>query len=531
MTSLLRNVLNWQVASSVPQIVLLLSQHYYVHMAESGLDTLSRGGREVERLLGSFRRKQNTSQNLVHKLWQRQVLVSCPAKAYHQRRSIYHCIVPNHTEQGVQPPSGFLRKFSPDGKLLLAFSNDQRNILVYDYCGASAAQSFYTQPHTKEDIKLHLFEKFFRLRYSIPVAQNGEHLNRECSLFTEDCQYMIVVSSAAIPEDLYPSLLDIFRNNESVSFNPHSPLEDYTLYLLDIVGGVVTDSKAFKCDKINLSHNQGLSLCNSRLAVLSIQEQSIHLFEIESGTFVPLQVIGRFVYPDDAMVCSAETPPTSTESDIPAPPSVSEHPFLEKWFTILKHRLLCFLLKRAEDVSSHTDQFLLANFFQKYAFLSSLRIAKIQLIDEFHLLLKYSSEEVITQKQGDSSLSSLYVVYNILTTDILSVHENTSKEFLAIYESHVDSFRAPVSHPFCRSTSSLSNNIHSRALHRKFKQTITSAKYGGSMEATRRLLGQLPVCSQSFSSSPYLDLALFSYDDKWISPLERPKPCGDNPVK
>lgn len=294
----------------------------------------------------------------------------------------------------------------------------------------------------------------------------------------------------------------------------------------------MTDSKAFKCDKINLSHNQGLSLCNSRLAVLSIQQQTIHLFEIENGAFVPLQAIGRFCYPDDAMVCSAETPTTSTESEIPAPPSVSEHPFLEKWYTILKHRLLCFLLKRAEDVSSHSDQFPLINYFQKYAFLRSLRIAKMQLIDEFHLLLKYSSEEVITQKQGDSSLhSSLYVVYNILTTDILSVHENTSKEFLAIYESHVDSFRAPVSHPLCRSTSSLSNNAHSRALHRKFKQTITSAKYGGSMEATRRLLGQLPVCSQSFSNSPYLDLALFSYDDKWISPLERPKPCGDNPVK
>ena len=79
--------------------------------------------------------------------------------------------------------------------------------------------------------------------------------------------------------------------------------------------------------------------------------------------------------------------------------------------------------------------------------------------------------------------------------------------------------------------SSLANNQHCRTLHEKFKKSIRCAKYGGSTEATRRLLGQLPVCSQSFSNSPYLDLALFYYDDKWISPLERPKPCGDTPIK
>ncbi len=31
--------------------------------------------------------------------------------------------------------------------------------------------------------------------------------------------------------------------------------------------------------------------------------------------------------------------------------------------------------------------------------------------------------------------------------------------------------------------------------------------------------------------SPYLDLSLFSYDDKWISVMERPKACGDHPIR
>lgn len=58
-----------------------------------------------------------------------------------------------------------------------------------------------------------------------------------------------------------------------------------------------------------------------------------------------------------------------------------------------------------------------------------------------------------------------------------------------------------------------------------------NAKYGGHTEAVRRLLGQLPISAQSYSSSPYLDLSLFSYDDKWVSVMERPKTCGDHPIR
>ena len=455
--------------------------------------------REVE-LRGSRQQHRGASQNLVHKLWQRQVLINCPAQEYNKTRSIYHCIVPNHTEQGVQPPLRFLRKFSPDRRFMLAFSNDQRNILVYDYRGASAAQSLYLEDHSEEDIKTLLFDRFFKLRFSVPVATHGEYLNRECSLFTEDCQYMIVVSSATIPEEQHPSMPDILKNNESVFL---SPLEDYTLYLVDILRGVVADSKTFKCDKISLSHNQGLSLCNSRREILSIQQQTIHIFDISGGALIALQAIGRFCYHDDDILCSESSLHGSESGDV--------HPFMEEWFTTLKQRLLCFLLKQAEERSSCTDRFLLANFFMKYATLSALRVAKMQLLDKFHLLLKYSSEDVIILKQSDSSTHpSLYIVYNIETTDILSVHENNSKELLEIYESHEDSFLASVSHPLCRNISSLSNNPHSRALYRTLKQTLTSAHNGGSMEATRRLLRQLPVYSQSYSSSPYLDLSLFS---------------------
>ena len=36
---------------------------------------------------------------------------------------------------------------------------------------------------------------------------------------------------------------------------------------------------------------------------------------------------------------------------------------------------------------------------------------------------------------------------------------------------------------------------------------------------------------QSYSASPFLDLSLFSYDDKWVSVMERPKACGEHPIR
>ena len=51
------------------------------------------------------------------------------------------------------------------------------------------------------------------------------------------------------------------------------------------------------------------------------------------------------------------------------------------------------------------------------------------------------------------------------------------------------------------------------------------------MEARKRILAQLPMQSQILNPSPYLDLSLFSYDDKFISSVERPKTSGDYPIR
>ena len=76
-------------------------------------------------------------------------------------------------------------------------------------------------------------------------------------------------------------------------------LEDYTLYCVDIEEGCLTDSKQFKIDKIFLSHNQGIYLYKDRLAILSVQHQTIHVYRLENGSFVKFVELGRTLHDTD----------------------------------------------------------------------------------------------------------------------------------------------------------------------------------------------------------------------------------------
>ncbi|XP_025829817.1 DET1 homolog [Agrilus planipennis] len=119
----------------------------------------------------------------------------------------------------------------------------------------------------------------------------------------------------------------------------------------------------------------------------------------------------------------------------------------------------------------------------------------------------------------------------MIESKVLAIYENTSRELLELFENFCDCFRNASIYTGTQFTCSPSNNLYARLQQHRFKQTIVSAKFGGKTEATKRLLAQLPISAQSYSSSPYLDLSLFSYDDKWVSVMERPKACGEHPIR
>ncbi|KAK4304832.1 hypothetical protein Pmani_023236 [Petrolisthes manimaculis] len=627
-------------------------------------------------------------QNLVVRLFHREIHKQSHSQL-HTDRCFYHNVTPNFTVTNVQKPPCFLRKFSPDGRFLIAFSSDQTSIEIFRYMGPSAAADILhwcesgnileeNDPRTHE-VRRNIFDRFFRLKHTVKVASNQEQLNRECSLFTDDGKY-VIVGSAASPDDAQNlDHFDMYRNNESVTPNPRSPLEDYTLHIVDMEMGRLCDSRTFRHDKIYLSHNQGLYLYRHTLAVLSVQHQTIYIFQITGeGYLLEVRTIGRVCYEDDdyflASVCAEPRPP---------------HHGREKTINCLKHRALpvpCEILrKEIEDINRQGDEqtpeeiaqtvdieaalraeaaatpqeamqvdndyrmsdlsavlalgealktkvleiettqlclthnllnpnllnsnllnpnlalpmnpnlalpmnpnlalpmnpnlahpmnpnlalqvnpnlaplqvqapqvtlllvFLyrcavvasqeegtpraLREFFHYFDHLHRLRMWKMQLLDDLHLLIKYASEEVVTLRAAEpNGQPSFFMVYNMVTTEVLAVYENTSLELLHLFEKMADFFRNARLTCESQFTCSPSNNTWARLIHKRFKKTFINARGGGVTEATKRLLGQLPISAQSFSASPYLDLTLFSYDDKWVSVMERPKSCADHPIR
>lgn len=381
-------------------------------------------------------------QNIVYRLINREIHGVRKHGAHLATRSFYLNILPNFTVVNVEKPPCFLRKFSPNGQHFIAFSSDQTSLEVYQYKGCTAAADLlqkcegeYTgnKINAESDfIRNNIFNRLFQLKHTINVAQSNKQLNRECSLFTEDCRYVIVGSAAYIPEDIRPHFYEVYTNNEAVTPNTRLPLEDISLHLVDLEAGKLCDTLNFKVDKIYLSHNQGLYLYKDRLAVLSVQHQTVYIYLVVDGLFVNIRVIGRFCYENDCLITSS----------VYASSSICQlKPFREPCINSLKHRLLVFLYKHAAEISAKTGSALaLRKFYTHFDQVSidemslfsneqvlilllfqfrELRLWKMQLLDENHVLLKYASEDVVVLKTTETnSQPSLFVVYNIISTEV-----------------------------------------------------------------------------------------------------------------
>ncbi|MCI4380388.1 hypothetical protein PGIGA_G00239490, partial [Pangasianodon gigas] len=150
------------------------------------------------------RRIQN--QNVVHRLELRRISSGRPGAHWYRVRCFHQNLFPNFTAVNVEKPPCFLRKFSPDGRCFVAFSSDQTSLEIYEFRGCQAAEDLL-QEHDEardgevlsESVRARLFSRFFSLLHVTSVASNGEHLNRECSLFTDDGRYVIVGSAAYLP--------------------------------------------------------------------------------------------------------------------------------------------------------------------------------------------------------------------------------------------------------------------------------------------------------------------------------------------
>lgn len=188
--------------------------------------------------------------------------------------------------------------------------------------------------------------------------------------------------------------------------------------MIDLHNGCVTSSINYKNDKIFLSHNQGIYLYNNVFAVLSVQHQTIYLYEVVNGTLHQILKIGRFCNQDDIDLYN-----TVYETQVPV---------REATIGSLKHRFLVHLYRKAmAETHRINNNFPLRRFYQFFDQYKQLRIWKMQLLDENLMLIKYASEAVVTLKAHEpNSQPAFFVFYNIWDCEILAIYDNTSEDLL-----------------------------------------------------------------------------------------------------
>lgn len=113
------------------------------------------------------------SQNIVNRLVDREMWGSRRAGTQiHETRRFYQNIFPNLTVVNVEKPSCYLRKFSPDGKYLIAFSLDQTSLEIYEYQGVTAgllltkdwmSDIIPSQVEEGSSIRNSIFDKLFKV--------------------------------------------------------------------------------------------------------------------------------------------------------------------------------------------------------------------------------------------------------------------------------------------------------------------------------------------------------------------------------
>lgn len=276
----------------------------------------------------------------------------------HIVRAAYQTVYPNCTVFDVDKPTPYLKKFTSDGRHLIAFSNDLVYVEVYNYLGYSKATDLLKNVEAdyiseEHGVRCQIFEKLFKLKYRIKVATEGQKLNNDCLLFTNSGDHILVGSSAVIlpvvgsdndiPQLLRPQLYEVYSNNESLNPSTANPLKVYTLHLVNINHGTLSHNIHFEVDKIYLTNNEGLYLYNDTLAVLSIQHQRIYVYKIIQNRFCLKRTIGQYCSEDDKnLVASTYTCMNSEDYQ----------PFKENSINGLKHKLMVFLYKKAASESS-----------------------------------------------------------------------------------------------------------------------------------------------------------------------------------
>ncbi|GAM21243.1 hypothetical protein SAMD00019534_044180 [Acytostelium subglobosum LB1] len=556
---------------------------------------------------------QLSEHSLPNQLLQREIRCPRPGTNSLQSRKFYLNVVPDKTVYNIETPLCTIKKFTSDGERLLCFSKDLKEIHLYRFLGASPKYPVGVTKTQRAKID-RTFSTYFRPIYQRAIPPFNEFLCKDFSLTTTCGKYFILASCGQSANNTTTPLTlaeeqSTIRQSPAHSINLPNP-DDVSFYLVRIEDGQVCDRRTFKKDVIHLAHHSGVYLYQDFFIVLSLQYQTIHIFQIKGSSFVNIRHIGPHCNEDDQLELdtyqhieqsfisrgvgagggkhatsdlSKITPfakdHTSRRHNVVAPPeptpvtttnttttttatttapaapaattattmttttnnqpsnlssldlSLANHSLPISTVCGIKQRFLSYMFKKA--LMADEPRKALSMYYSLFPQYCNLVMWKMQSLDASHLLIKYGPIDGLLGRLTDyCNQISYFVVYNLHTTEVIGVYENSNKEFAKTFEQFCEHFRA-CSCPsgLIKFRSTCSNNIYVREHLLKQKMAVINARYGGETQAVKRILSALPFSPQSWNESPYFDKYLFSYDEKIISSTERPKPLVDYPIK
>lgn len=414
-------------------------------------------------------------------------------------------IIPLTTVQNVQLETAHLRKFSPNGRYLVTFTTNMMDIILYEYLGIGQAAS-------KDASLENIFDKVFRKRQPISINRQFSFIP-QCCIFTKDSRYLVAGGTKQnylSTQDTFDARLD--HNDGLVLYGRMQVSESFHIMLINLETCTIVDFYDFHKDLLLLStiHGLSISVYMRKVAILCLGKQNIMIFDIvddEGGKFRMCEILGQFLTNDEYETFMLH--PTLA-TDRPT------HQNTSKILTQMKQKILAFIFREAhfeEDASKRKHN--LARFYHHVDMIKKLKLWKLQLLDNHRLLLRYTHEKLIINKQDQGAKYNLWVILNYATSTILQVYGDVFEnlhELLNAYETNRELFEG----------SHLRNNIYALEIQRQLKQNLITARNGGLREATIRTLSQLPFSCQAIHESPLLDRMLFRYNEKYVPVLDRP---------
>lgn len=524
------------------------------------------------------------SDNILHRLSEREISAAAPNTHIHRARLLYENIVPNYTVYDVECPDYHFRKFSNDGQFLICFSRSYQNLIVYRHsCLTYCSKGVNCDIQEEVPIKGKKFESHFSQLYSLNLASGNELICKDFFLAT-DCNCYGIFATATTPVADPPARPGAILNVPS--------MEKITFYLVRLADGTIMDERKFRDDFIHLAHNVGIFMYDDFISILSVRYQAIHILQVrKAGMFVDVRTVGPFCREDDELIlsshaqgCSRASQGSSSRSNTTDDGLVNQHmntnhdyttgsgstgemisgsldsnheatfqagPIQDSSIPInhsveevganvgsdhmlggLKQRLLSYIFRSVDsqdsDPSAKAQR--LKRFYYHFQHYADLVIWKVQFLDRYHLLIKFGSVDgVVSQNSDASNQTAFFVIYNFESTKILGFFPNSSEELLLLFKHYFDHFRAGPSYPlYMRFISSCSNSISARE---QFRKSGMFAIAQSQAQVIRRTLAALPCNAQSHSPSPYFDQSLFHFDERLISATDQYKPCTEHPIK